>query len=129
MSCSTTLGWMGCCTVQISHAWLLSRGEGKVACGIGDNRPMPTPTLAALDLPPAEVRALGDRFLDLAVEWLAAEPRSPVLERPSGEALAALLDEPPPQRGMLEDALFEELREKVLRHTPRNGHPRQFAHA
>ena len=98
------------------------------ACGIGDNRPMPTPTLAALDLPPAEVRALGDRFLDLAVEWLASEPHSPVLERPSGAALAALLDEPPPQRGMPEDALFEELREKVLRHARRNGHPRQFAH-
>lgn len=75
-----------------------------------------------------EFSRLGRDFLDLAAEWLAHEEDDPVLEATSGAALAALLDEPPPERGMAADALFGELREKVLRYSRRNGHPRYFAH-
>lgn len=83
---------------------------------------------ATLDLAAADLRTLGDGFLDLAAQWLAGETRSPVLEHLDGEQLQALLDEPPPERGIAEQALFAELRDKVLRHSRRNGHPRQFAH-
>ena len=81
-----------------------------------------------LDLSPQRFRALGNDFLDLAAQWLAAESDAPVLARPGGAELAALLAEPPPEQGVDEAALLGELRDKVLRHSRRNGHPRQFAH-
>lgn len=73
-------------------------------------------------------RALGAELLDLAAEWLAQEEDDPVLEKIGGGELTALLDEAPPSRGMTSDALIGELREKVLRYSRRNGHPRYFAH-
>lgn len=89
---------------------------------------MDAPDYTRLDLPPAQVRALGSRLLELAVEWLAAEGESPVLARLDGPALQALLREPPPEQGVGEEQLFAALRDKVLRHARHNGHPRQFAH-
>lgn len=83
---------------------------------------------AHLDLPPAEVHKLGERLLDLAVQWLAAESQAPVLEPLDGAGLEALFDEPPPEHGIGDEALLAELRDKVLRHARHNGHPRQFAH-
>jgi glutamate/tyrosine decarboxylase-like PLP-dependent enzyme len=81
-----------------------------------------------LDMPPDQFRRLGGEFLDLAAQWLAQEPESPVLRRATGPALAALFDEPPPERGIGDAALLAELRDKLLRHSRHNGHPRQFAH-
>ncbi|HSR66150.1 MAG TPA: pyridoxal-dependent decarboxylase, partial [Xanthomonadaceae bacterium] len=82
----------------------------------------------ALDLPPGEFRRLGGVLLDLAAEWLAGESDAPVLRPLGGADLAALLDQPPPEQGIGEAALLAQLRERVLRHSRRNGHPRQFAH-
>ncbi|MFL6593503.1 MAG: pyridoxal-dependent decarboxylase, partial [Luteimonas sp.] len=87
-----------------------------------------TPDTDDLDLAPARFRALGNDFLDLAAQWLAAEPDAPVLARPGGAELAELLAEPPPEHGLDSAVLLAELRHKVLRHSRRNGHPRQFAH-
>ncbi|MEO5629480.1 MAG: aminotransferase class V-fold PLP-dependent enzyme [Thermomonas sp.] len=81
-----------------------------------------------LDMPVDRFRELGDGFLDLAAQWLAAEPQAPVLRHCSGVELAALLDEPPPEQGMGDAELLAELRDKVLRHSRHNGHPRQLAH-
>ena len=89
---------------------------------------MDTNLRGTLDLPPADFRTLGAGLLDLAAEWLAAEPDAPVLERRSGSELAALFAEPPPEQGIDDAALLAELRDKVLRYSRHNGHPRQFAH-
>ena len=89
---------------------------------------MTTDSDATLDLSPEEFRRLGDAFLDLAAEWLAGETDAPVLRPLGGAELAALLDQPPPERGVGEHALLEQLRTRVLRHARHNGHPRQFAH-
>ncbi|MGH8128443.1 MAG: pyridoxal phosphate-dependent decarboxylase family protein [Gammaproteobacteria bacterium] len=82
----------------------------------------------ALNLDTETFRALGEDMLNLAAEWRAHEEDDPVLEATSGAVLAALLDEPPPERGVASDELFAELRKKVLRYSRRNGHPRYFAH-
>ena len=89
---------------------------------------MPTSDLDTLDLPVDRFRQLGGDVLDLAAQWLAAEPSAPVLERGNGEALASLFAAPPPEQGIDDAALFAELRDKVLRYSRHNGHPRQFAH-
>lgn len=81
-----------------------------------------------LDLPADRFRQLGDGLLDLAAQWLAAESDAPVLRRPGGEALAALFADPPPEHGVDDAVLFDALRDKVLRYSRRNGHPRQWAH-
>ena len=81
-----------------------------------------------LDLPVEEFRRLGGEVLELAAQWLAGERDAPVLAKANGAALAAAFDEPPPEQGMDDAALLAELREKVLRYSRRNGHPRQFAH-
>lgn len=81
-----------------------------------------------LDLPVADFRALGDKLLDLAARWLASESDASLLERPGGAELAALFAQTPPEQGIDDDALLADLRDKVLRHSRHNGHPRQFAH-
>ena len=81
-----------------------------------------------LDMPVDRFRQMGEEFLDLAAQWLAAEQEGPVLRHCSGVGLAAMLDEPPPEQGMDDAALLAELRDKVLRHSRHNGHPRQLAH-
>jgi glutamate/tyrosine decarboxylase-like PLP-dependent enzyme len=81
-----------------------------------------------LDMSPERFRRLGEAVLDLAADWLANETRDPVLEGINGSELATLLNEPPPERGMNETALLDELREKLLRYSRHNGHPRYFAH-
>lgn len=83
---------------------------------------------ANLDMPAEHFRQLGGGFLELAVQWLADESNAPVLRRCSGVELAALLEQPPPEQGIDADALLSELRDKVLRYSRHNGHPRQFAH-
>jgi len=89
---------------------------------------MPTHDFDALDLSVDTFRRLGDGVLDLAAQWLAAEPAAPVLERGNGDALAALFAAPPPEQGIDEATLLAELRDNVLRYSRRNGHPRQWAH-
>lgn len=89
---------------------------------------MGSPSYDALDLPIADFRALGNKLLDLAAQWLAAESEAPVLEHLNGAELHALFDEPPSETGVADDALLAELRDKVLRYSRHNGHPRQFAH-
>jgi glutamate/tyrosine decarboxylase-like PLP-dependent enzyme len=84
--------------------------------------------LADLDMPVERFRQLGGDFLDLAAHWLAEEPNGPVLRRSSGIELAALFDQPPPEHGVDDAALLAELRDKVMRYSRHNGHPRQFAH-
>ncbi|HEX5313762.1 MAG TPA: hypothetical protein VFX38_02500, partial [Gammaproteobacteria bacterium] len=81
-----------------------------------------------LDLDAESFLALGHDMLELAAEWIAGEADDPLLQPIGGVALANLLDEPPPERGMTNDALFVELRERVLRYARRNGHPRYFAY-
>ncbi len=81
-----------------------------------------------LDMSFDRFRQLGGGFLDLAAQWLAAEPDGPVLRSCSGVELAALLDQPPPEQGMGDADLLAEVRDKVLRHSRHNGHPRQLAH-
>lgn len=83
---------------------------------------------AGLDLPVERFRQLGGEFLTLAAQWLADEPNGPVLRHCSGVELAALFEQPPPEQGMDDAGLLAELRDKVLRHSRHNGHPRQFAH-
>ncbi|MGH8271879.1 MAG: pyridoxal phosphate-dependent decarboxylase family protein, partial [Gammaproteobacteria bacterium] len=81
-----------------------------------------------LDLDSDKFLALGGEVLALAAEWIAAEKNDPVLERIGGAELAALFEEPPPERGMDEVTLLAELREKVLRYSRHNGHPRYLAY-
>lgn len=81
-----------------------------------------------LDMPADAFRELGGEFLELAAQWLAGERAAPVLRHCSGSELAALFDEPPPEQGIGEAALLAELRDKVLRYSRHNGHPRQLAH-
>ncbi len=81
-----------------------------------------------LDTPVDTFKQMGGEFLDLAAQWLAQESQAPVLRHCSGVELAALLEGPPPERGMGETALLTELRDKVLRYSRHNGHPRQLAH-
>jgi aromatic-L-amino-acid/L-tryptophan decarboxylase len=81
-----------------------------------------------LDMPVERFRQLGGEFLDLAAHWLADEPNGPVLRRGSGVELAAMFDQPPPEHGIDDVALLTELRDKVMRYSRHNGHPRQFAH-
>jgi glutamate/tyrosine decarboxylase-like PLP-dependent enzyme len=83
---------------------------------------------SALDMPVERFRQLGGELLELAAQWLAEEPDAPVLRRCSGVELAALFEQPPPEKGIDDAALLAELRDKVLRHSRHNGHPRQFAH-
>src|SRR6478672_4540837 len=89
---------------------------------------MSTRPFDTLDLPVDQFHQLGATLLDLAAQWLAAEPTAPVLERPNGEALAALFAGPPTEQGIDESALVAALRDNVLRYSRRNGHPRQWAH-
>ena len=83
---------------------------------------------STLDMPIERFRQLGGELLELAAQWLADEPNAPVLRRCSGVELAALFEQPPPEQGIDDDTLLAELRDKVLRHSRHNGHPRQFAH-
>lgn len=87
-----------------------------------------SPATLPLDLDPETFRTLGREMLNLATDWLENETTEPLLESISGSELAALFDEAPPEQGMPSTALFSELREKVLRYSRRNGHPRYFAH-
>jgi glutamate/tyrosine decarboxylase-like PLP-dependent enzyme len=81
-----------------------------------------------LDMPVEQFRELGGELLELAAQWLAAEPDGPVLRPCRGVELAALFDQPPPERGIGDVELLAQLRDNVLRHSRHNGHPRQFAH-
>jgi glutamate/tyrosine decarboxylase-like PLP-dependent enzyme len=81
-----------------------------------------------LDMPPGQFRQLGGELLELAAQWLAEEPGAPVLRRCSGVELAGMFEQAPPERGIGDSALLAELRDKLLRYSRHNGHPRQFAH-
>ena len=81
-----------------------------------------------LDMPPEQFRQLGGELLELAAQWLGDEPDAPVLRHCSGVELAASFEQPPPEQGIDHAELLAELRDKVLRHSRHNGHPRQFAH-
>lgn len=81
-----------------------------------------------LDMDPETFTALGRDMLELAAEWLGNETADPVLEPIGGRDLAALIDEAPPEQGVPGEALLSELREKILRYSRHNGHPRYFAH-
>ncbi|MGH7058012.1 MAG: pyridoxal phosphate-dependent decarboxylase family protein, partial [Acetobacteraceae bacterium] len=87
-----------------------------------------TDETAALDLSAEAFRRLGHDMLELAAEWLANEPQDPLLEHLGGKELAALFAEPPPERGLSDSALFDELRGKIVRYSRHNGHPRYFAY-
>lgn len=89
---------------------------------------MPLPTRSCLPMDGAEFVALGERMLRMAGQWLDEAERDPVLEAIPGTDLAALFAQPAPRAGMPEDALFAELRDKVLRYSRHNDHPRYFAH-
>ena len=81
-----------------------------------------------LDMSPAQFRQLGGELLGLAAQWLADEASAPVLRRCSGVDLAGMFEQAPPEEGIDDAALLAELRDKVLRYSRHNGHPRQFAH-
>lgn len=89
---------------------------------------MPLPPASRLPMDGAEFVALGERMLRMAGQWLDEAERDPVLEAIPGTDLAALFAQPAPRAGMPEDALFVELRDKVLRYSRHNDHPRYFAH-
>lgn len=89
---------------------------------------MPHDLATRLDMPSADFLDLGGKMLALAAQWLEAEAASPVLAHRSGVELADWFEQPPPEHGIAADALLQELRDKVLAHSRRNGHPRQFAH-
>src|SRR5699024_883496 len=89
---------------------------------------MNTATHTRLDMEADEFTRLGQEMLALAADWLAQESRDPVLTPLGGDELPALFDQPPPEHGEDAATLFAELREKLLRYSRRNGHPRYFAH-
>ena len=89
---------------------------------------MTAPAFDRLELSDAAFRALGEAFLDLAAQWLAAEATAPVLDRPDGKALAAVFAGPAPERASEAAKVLDVLRDTVLRYSRRNGHPRQWAH-
>ncbi len=80
------------------------------------------------DLGIAEFEALAAKVVRVAARWLVAEADDPLLESISGLDLAALMDEPPPESGSDVDVVLQEVQDKLMRYSRRNGHPRYFAH-
>lgn len=81
-----------------------------------------------LALDKATFLELGREMLELSGEWLEGEAESPLLEHLGGAELAALFDEPPPEKGIAAEQLFEDIRQKVMPYSRHNGHPRYFAY-
>lgn len=80
------------------------------------------------DMDRDEFLALGHEMLSFAADWLAGEADAPLLEHMRGTELAELFAEPPPEQGMNTEALLADTREKIMRYSRRNGHPRYFAY-
>ncbi|HUP00751.1 MAG TPA: aminotransferase class I/II-fold pyridoxal phosphate-dependent enzyme [Gemmatimonadota bacterium] len=80
-----------------------------------------------LELDRAEMQALGYRVVDLLVDHWATLREQPAGRRTDPAALAALLQEPPPEEGRDPAAVLDRLERDVLAHMGRVHHPRFFA--
>ena len=74
------------------------------------------------------MRRMGYQVVDLLVDRIARLADGPVLETASREAMAALIDEPPPPAGRDFAALLETLDRDVLPYVGHFDHPRFFGY-
>lgn len=77
-------------------------------------------------LDPAELRRLGYRAVDLAVEHLAGIAERPVFQPMTPDERLGLLDQPLPDAATNPDVILDLIASQVLVHPMGNGHPRFF---
>src|SRR5690349_5513980 len=77
-------------------------------------------------LDPAELRRLGYRAVDLAVEHLARIAERPVFQPMTPDERLGLLDHPLPDAATNPDAILDLIASQVMVHPMGNGHPRFF---
>src|SRR4051812_7924185 len=77
-------------------------------------------------LDPAELRRLGYRAVDLAVEHLSGIAERPVFQPMTPGERLALLERPLPDAATAPDAILDLIASQVLAHPMGNGHPRFF---
>ncbi|HTR34604.1 MAG TPA: aminotransferase class V-fold PLP-dependent enzyme [Bryobacteraceae bacterium] len=77
-------------------------------------------------LTPEEFRKLGYQAVDMAADYLAALPSSPVFQPMQPGEREAILSQPMPDQGFAPTDIFAYLTSIVLKHPMGNGHPRFF---
>jgi len=79
-----------------------------------------------LDMSPEQFRALGYRVVDMIAEYYRTVRDVPVFPARTSSTVAAIFDEPVPQRGQDPVSILDEWTEKVLPNTTHLGSPRYF---
>ena len=87
---------------------------------------MPVDSTSPLALDPEEVRRLGYRAVDLAVDHLTGIGARPVFRPMPPDDRRALLEQPLPVGPTAPDAILDLIGERVLAYPMGNGHPRFF---
>jgi aromatic-L-amino-acid/L-tryptophan decarboxylase len=87
---------------------------------------MTVESTSPLALDPEEIRRLGYRAVDLAVEHLTGIAGQPVFQPMTPDARRALLEQPLPVGPTDPDAILDLIRERVFAFPMGNGHPRFF---
>ncbi len=82
----------------------------------------------SLDPDPEEMRRLGYRAVDLAVEWMQQLDTAPVARMPRSEVLEPLVAEPLPRTGAAVEAGMERFMHDYLPFATLVNHPRFFAY-
>ncbi len=85
-----------------------------------------TESFLDLDMSPEQFRALGHRVVDMIAEYYRTVRDVPVFPARTSQTVAAVFDEPVPQRGQDPDSLLDEWTAKVLPNTTHLGSPRYF---
>jgi glutamate/tyrosine decarboxylase-like PLP-dependent enzyme len=80
-----------------------------------------------LDLPPAQMRALGHRVVDLMIDHYSRLNEKPVGMKGDPAVLRPAFLESPPAHGVSEDEIFARLERDVFPNIMNIGHPRFFA--
>src|SRR5215212_5299851 len=87
---------------------------------------MPVDSTSPLALDPEEIRRLGYRAVDLAVEHLTGIDVRPVFRPMPPDERRALLEQPLPVGPTAPDVILDLIGERVLAYPMGNGHPRFF---
>ena len=75
---------------------------------------------------PEQIRAVGQRVIDLIADHLSELPDQPVFRPFPNERARAMLDEPLPHDGAEADAILDRFAAEILPYPLGNGHPRLF---
>lgn len=82
----------------------------------------------SLDPDPDEMRRLGYRAVDLAVDWMKQLPSTPVARFPRSDILTPLVYEPLPRSSQSVDSGMDRFMHEFLPHATLVNHPRFFAY-